>query len=45
MTSKPYYENETPISEDRILEILENIFFEQPDQVILALTILKEEEE
>ena len=37
-----YYE--TPISEDRILEILENIFFEKPDQVILALTILKEEE-
>ena len=43
MTFKPYYEN-VIISEDRILEILENIFFEQPDQVILALTILKEEE-
>ena len=30
MISKPYYENETPISEDTILEILENIFFDKP---------------
>ena len=45
MTTKPYNENEPPISEDRILEILENIFYEEPDQVAIALSILKEVEE
>lgn len=34
----------TPMSEQRVLEILENIFYEQPDQIALALQILKEEE-
>jgi hypothetical protein len=43
MTSKPYYE--TAISEERILDILENLFHEQPDQVALALQVLREMEE
>lgn len=42
MTSKPYYENE-PISADRIIEIIHDIFNSDPDQVAIALQILKEE--
>lgn len=33
------------ITEETILDILENIFFEQPDNVALALMCLREEED
>ena len=45
MTSKPFYENETPMSAQRVLDILEFIFHEDEDQVAIALSILKEEDD
>ena len=33
------------LTEEQVLDIVENIFFERPDQVALALQILKEEED
>ena len=41
--SNPYYE--TPISVDQVIEIIHDIFNQDEDQVAIALSILKEEEE